>query len=125
MYEIGVIGQFEASHALVGDFGPATRIHGHTYRVEAIVRGARLRADGTLIDITVLQGALSALLGHMHYRDLNAVAGLEQINTTAENVADFIWEQLAPTLRGHNLSTLLVRVWENPSAWAAREDTLT
>ena len=48
MYEIGVTAQFEAAHRLEGDFGPATRMHGHTYRLEAIVTGNNLRADGTL-----------------------------------------------------------------------------
>lgn len=124
MFEIGINAQFEASHALVGNFGPATRTHGHTYRVEAIVRGARLQDDGTLIDITVLQGALGEVTARIHYRDLREVAGLAHINTTAENVANFIWQQLAPTLHGHGLEMLTVRVWENPGAYAAREDHL-
>lgn len=124
MFEIGINTQFEASHALVGDFGPATRTHGHTYRIEAIVRGAQLQGDGTLIDITVLQGALGEVAARLHYRDLREVAGLAHVNTTAENVANFIWEQLASTLRGHELETLIVRVWENSGAYAAREDRL-
>ncbi|HZF58812.1 MAG TPA: 6-carboxytetrahydropterin synthase, partial [Rubrobacter sp.] len=39
MYEIYVAASFEAAHRLVGDFGPATRLHGHTYRLEVVVRG--------------------------------------------------------------------------------------
>jgi 6-pyruvoyltetrahydropterin/6-carboxytetrahydropterin synthase len=42
MFEIGVSAQFEAAHRLVGDFGPATRMHGHTCRLEALVREKRL-----------------------------------------------------------------------------------
>ena len=41
MYEVYVAARFEAAHRLVGDFGPATRMHGHTYRMEVIVRGQR------------------------------------------------------------------------------------
>jgi 6-pyruvoyltetrahydropterin/6-carboxytetrahydropterin synthase len=124
MYEIGVVAQFEAAHRLRGDFGPATRMHGHTYKLEVIVRGERLRADETLYDIGALQPAVAALVAELHYRDLNDVPGLETINTTAEAVARFCWERLAPGLRGHGLSSLLVRVWESPNAWAAREDRL-
>lgn len=124
MFEIGINAQFEAAHALVGDFGPATCTHGHTYRVEAIVRGRQLKADGTLLDITVLQSALGEILARLHYRDLGEVAGLEQVNTTAENVASFIWNQLASTLGGYGLETLIVRVWEKAAAYAAREDAL-
>ena len=50
MYEVFVAARFEAAHRLVGDFGSATRTHGHTYRMEAIVRGEYLRDDETLCD---------------------------------------------------------------------------
>jgi 6-pyruvoyltetrahydropterin/6-carboxytetrahydropterin synthase len=124
MYEIGVVAQFEAAHRLVGDFGPATRLHGHTYRLEVIVRGARLRPDNTLYDIGRLRPAVDALAAELHYRDLNEVAGLERVNTTAEAVASFIWERLASDLRGRGLDALLVRVWESPQVYAARDDRL-
>ncbi len=124
MYEIGVIAQFEAAHRLVGDFGPATRMHGHTYRLEVIVRGERLRPDGTLYDIARLQDAVAKVVGELHYRDLGEVPGLAGVNTTAEEVARYCWEQLVPTLRGQELTSLLVRVWESPLAYAARDDRL-
>lgn len=124
MYEIGVVAQFEAAHRLVGDFGPATRLHGHTYRLEVITRGERLHDDGTLYDIGRLQAALSAIVADLHYRDLDEVPGLAGRNTTAELVADFCWERIAPELRGHGLVSLLVRVWESPQGYAAREDPL-
>ena len=63
MYEVYVAARFEAAHRLVGDFGPATRIHGHTYRIEVIVRGQRLAEDGTLYDIGRLKKALDDLDG--------------------------------------------------------------
>ena len=71
MYEIYVATRFEAAHRLVGDFGPATRMHGHTYRMEVIVRGQHLGDDGTLYDIGELGQAVEGLAGSMHYRDLN------------------------------------------------------
>jgi 6-pyruvoyltetrahydropterin/6-carboxytetrahydropterin synthase len=124
MYEVGVVAQFEAAHRLVGDFGPATRMHGHTYRVEVVVRGERLRDDGVLFDIGQLRESLDALMATMHLRDLADVPGLADINTTAEAVADYCWATLETELRGHSLATLLVRVWESPLAWAARDDVL-
>ncbi|WP_298818306.1 6-pyruvoyl trahydropterin synthase family protein [Chloroflexus sp.] len=119
MYEIGVTAQFEAAHRLEGDFGPATRMHGHTYRLEAIVTGNNLRADGTLFDITALHGAVNAIVADLHYRDLGTVEGLHHLNTTAENVARYCWERIAAALRGSGLTTLTVRIWENPQAYAA------
>ena len=87
MYEVYVAARFEAAHRLVGDFGPATRTHGHTYRLEVILRGQHLGDDGTLYDIGELGQALESLVGSMHYRDLNEVPGLQEVNTTAEAVA--------------------------------------
>lgn len=125
MYEVGVNAQFEAAHRLVGDFGPATRMHGHTYRLEVAVRGAKLRPDGTLFDITRLQAAVGEIVADLHYRDLGDVAGLSGINTTAEHVAGYCWRRLAAALSALGLAQLRVVVWENPSAYAAYEAPLT
>ena len=124
MYEVCVAAGFEAAHRLVGDFGPATRMHGHTYRLEVIVRGERLAEDGTLYDIGRLKQAVDELVASLDYQDLNEVPGLVDVNTTAEAVADHCWERLAPRLREQGLDSLVVRVWESRDAYAAREDTL-
>jgi 6-pyruvoyltetrahydropterin/6-carboxytetrahydropterin synthase len=124
MYEIYVAARFEAAHRLVGDFGPAARTHGHTYRMEVILRGQHLAEDGTLYDIGELGQAVEGLAGSMDYRDLNEVPGLADVNTTAEAVASYCWEKLAQSLRGRGLDSLTVRIWESPEAYAAREDAL-
>ncbi len=124
MYEIYVASQFEAAHRLVGDFGPAVRTHGHTYRMEAILRGERLKEDGTLYDIGRLRTAVEELAGSLHYRDLNDVPGLEEVNTTAEAVAHYCWDRLAPLLRDQGLDSLTVRIWESSQVYAAREEGL-
>jgi 6-pyruvoyltetrahydropterin/6-carboxytetrahydropterin synthase len=124
MYEIYVAARFEAAHRLVGDFGPAAKTHGHTYRIEVIVRGQHLGDDGTLYDIGELGRAVEGLAGSMHYRDLNEVPGLAEVNTTAEAVASYCWDKLALPLRGRGLDSLAVRIWESPDAYAAREDAL-
>ena len=124
MYEIGITAQFEAAHRLVGDFGPATRLHGHTYRLEVIVRGERLQDDETLYDLARLKEIVDALVATLHYQNLADVAGLSGVNTTAEAVARYCWEALAARLTGAGLASLLVRVWESPQAYAARDDRL-
>jgi 6-pyruvoyltetrahydropterin/6-carboxytetrahydropterin synthase len=124
MYEIGVSAQFESAHRLGGDFGPATRLHGHTYRLEVVVRGERLNDQGVLYDIGRLRAAVDDLAASLHYRDLAETPGLAGLNTTAEAVADYCWRTLAEGLRGPGLSSLLVRVWESPQVYAAREDSL-
>jgi 6-pyruvoyltetrahydropterin/6-carboxytetrahydropterin synthase len=124
MYEVYVAARFEAAHRLVGDFGPASRMHGHTYRMEAILRGQRLRNDGTLYDIGELRQAVDELATSLDYRDLNEVPGLADVNTTAEALADHCWEKLAAPLRDRGLDSLLVRIWESSDVYAARDDAL-
>jgi 6-pyruvoyltetrahydropterin/6-carboxytetrahydropterin synthase len=124
MYEVYVAAGFEAAHRLVGDFGPASRMHGHTYRMEVILRGQHLADDGTLYDIGELRQAANDLAASLDYRDLNEVPGLADVNTTAESVADYCWERLAPPLRDRGLDSLAVRIWESPDVYAGREDTL-
>ena len=121
MFEVGIVAQFEAAHRLRGDFGPAARLHGHTYRVEVAVRGESLQEDGTLCDITVVQQAVDRVLKTVHYRDLTELDLFEGRNTTAEAVAQVLFEQIAPDLKGKGLSSVSVRVWESPQAYAACE----
>ena len=124
MYEIGVVGQFEAAHQLKGDFGPAARMHGHTYRLEVIVRGDALDELNVLFDIGRLRTRVDDLVDRLSYRDLNEVEGLEAVNTTAEAVAKFCWDALASGLTGSGLSSLAVRVWESPQVWAGLDAPL-
>jgi 6-pyruvoyltetrahydropterin/6-carboxytetrahydropterin synthase len=124
MYEVYVASGFEAAHRLRGDFGPASRTHGHTYRLEAVVRGADLAEDGTLLDIGELRETVDGVAASLDYRDLDEVPGLAGKNTTAEVVAGFCWDGISPSLRGRGLDSLTVRVWESPQVYAAREGAL-
>jgi 6-pyruvoyltetrahydropterin/6-carboxytetrahydropterin synthase len=116
-FEVGVVTRFGAMHHLVGDFGPASQPHGHDYRVEAIARGEQLQPDGTLLDITILQNALAAIIANIEGRDLNAVEGLGQPNPSAEVVARYICERVFESTTG--VHALTVRVWESDEAFAA------
>jgi 6-pyruvoyltetrahydropterin/6-carboxytetrahydropterin synthase len=118
-FEIGVVAHFTARHHLVGDFGPASQPHAHAYRVEVGVSGGNLRADGTLFDISRLQNALSAALGDLEGRDLNEISGLAEPNPSAEAVARYIFERIAPSLSRDGLDRLQTRVWESPEAYAS------
>ena len=121
-FEVGVVASFEAAHRLRGDFGPATRLHGHTYRVEVAVRGATLAEDGTLLDIGVLRGAVDEVVAALHMRDLDEVAGLSGANSTAENVARHVATEVARRIGAAATGGgLTARVWESPQAWAACE----
>ncbi|HEX8967704.1 MAG TPA: 6-carboxytetrahydropterin synthase [Chloroflexota bacterium] len=118
-FEVGVVARFTARHHLVGDFGPASQPHGHTYRVEASASGASLGDDGALFDITLLQRALGEALRDIEGRDLNTVPRLATPNPTAEIVARYLFDGVAPALSNLGITTLRVSVWESDEAYAA------
>jgi len=123
MYEVGVVASFEASHQLHGDFGPASQPHGHAYRIEARVSGPSLLADGTLLDISYLQKAVSELTEALRGRSLNTIAELDAANPTAEVPAHYTWQAIAKQVRG--ASRLRVTVWESSEAFASFADDLS
>jgi 6-pyruvoyltetrahydropterin/6-carboxytetrahydropterin synthase len=125
MYEVGVVEQFEAAHRLRGNFGPATRRHGHTYRVELAVRGEALQEDGTLCDIGQLQDGLKQAVAEVNYQDLDEMPHFQGRNSTAEVVATHLVRRLKPALVGRGLQSLSVRVWESPAAFASLEEPLS
>jgi len=125
MYELGTVRHFEAAHRLVGDFGPATRMHGHTYRLEVTLRGERLDQSGALMDVGRLAPILDALVARLHMRDLSEVPELSNLNTTAETVARFCWDVLAPDLHAQGFSSMAVRLWESPNIFAGYEAPLS
>lgn len=131
IFEVGIVGSFEAHHHLIGDFGPASRDHGHTYRVEATVTGQTLARDGTLFDITRLQRGLDAILVDLTDSDLNTRPELATPNPTAEVVARYFFRGIAASLGKDaaqpepGLTRLSVRVWESADAFAGYADDLT
>lgn len=116
---------FEAAHRLRGDFGSATRLHGHTYQVEAAVRGPAVDPDGTLVDVGLLRRLLDAALAPLRHQDLDALETFRGRNTTAEVVAHHLFAILRTGLaEAERAATLRVTVWESPSVYAAYEGPL-
>ncbi len=121
MYEIGVTTHFTATHRLRGPFGPATSPHGHQYRVDVAVRGPVLDKYGTLSDIAVLQRAVDDCALTLNDQDLDDLTPFQDRNSTAENVARYLFDAIGGQFDPSGLSQLIVRVWESPTAWAAFE----
>lgn len=125
MFEVGVVAQFEAAHRLRGNFGRASRLHGHTYRVEVSVRGLSLGQDGTLYDVGALQTVVNRVVDQLNYRDLDELPDFQGMNTTSEVVARYLQEEIAREVGaipgGRGVSSLAVRVWESPLVWACHE----
>jgi len=117
------------AHSLRGEvFGPAQRLHGATYVVDATFRRATLDADGIVVDIGRAAEALHAVVGELGYRNLDDEADLAGVNTTTEALARVVADRLADRVRdgalGDGLDGLVVTLHESHIAWASYERPL-
>ncbi len=119
MCRTGVTASFSAAHFLGAYRGTCEEIHGHNYRVEAVVGSEDLDRIGLSLDFRHLRKALQAVLKELGHRMLNETAQFREMNPSAENIARWIFEELSGALAEEGADLIEVRVWETPDAWAA------
>jgi 6-pyruvoyltetrahydropterin/6-carboxytetrahydropterin synthase len=133
MYSVTVSHHLMVAHSLVGAvFGPAQRLHGATFVVEAELRRETIDADGIVCDIGRALDLLKAVLGGLDYHNLDELVEFRGRNTTTEFLAAEIHRQLARRVREGALAptdaaaihSLRVVLRENPVAWAAYDAPL-
>ena len=125
MYSVTVRDHMMIAHSLRGEvFGPAQRLHGATYVVDATFRRASLDADGIVVDIGRAAGALRDVLAELGYRNLDDEPDLEGVNTTTEALAKVVADRLAERVRGEGLDGIVVTLRESHVAWASYERPL-
>jgi len=115
------------AHSLRGEvFGPAQRLHGATYVVDATFRRATLDADGIVVDIGRATEVLRAVVGELSYRNLDDEADFAGTNTTTEVLAKVVADRLADALgeAARGLDGLVVTLRESHVAWASYERPL-
>jgi 6-pyruvoyl-tetrahydropterin synthase len=123
MYGVTVRDHMMVAHSLRGEvFGPAQRLHGATYVVDATFRRAELDADGIVVDIGRAGEALRGVLAELEYRNLDDE--LEGVNTTTEALARIVADRLAERIAGMGLDGLVVTLRESHVAWASYERPL-
>ena len=127
MFSVTVREHMMIAHSLRGEvFGPAQRLHGATFVVDATFRRADLDADGIVIDIGRATEALRAVVAELDYRNLDDEPDLAGINTTAEALARIVADRLAGALGddARELDGIVVTLRESHVAWASYERPL-
>ena len=129
MFSLTVCDHIMIAHSFQGEeFGPAQRLHGATYAIEAEFRAPKLDAHQLLVDIGLAKTELRKVLEPIDYCNLDDIPAFKGKNTTTEYVAFYIHGLLAAALKdgrlgagGQGVTGLKVLLRESPVAWAAYE----
>jgi 6-pyruvoyl-tetrahydropterin synthase len=126
MYAVTVRDHVMVAHSFEGAvFGPAQRLHGATYVVDATFRGPDLGPEGILVDIGRAAEELSNVLAALNYRNLDDEEQFKGTNTSTEALARWVADRLAERFAGEEqLTALVVTLHESHVAWASYERAL-
>jgi 6-pyruvoyl-tetrahydropterin synthase len=130
VFSVTVRDHMMIAHSFRGEvFGPAQRLHGATYVVDATFRRAALDTDGIVVDIGRAAEELHAVLAELTYRNLDDEADFEGMNTSTEALARVVADRLAKrvhagVLGDGALDGLVVTLHESHVAWASYERPL-
>ena len=119
MYELTVVSTFSSAHNLRGYEGACENLHGHNWKVEAVIASPGLDKLGMVMDFKKLKESVGRILDSLDHRYLNEVPPFDRENATAENLARFIYQELSKALGKGDVSVLRVRVWESDTSAAA------
>lgn len=119
MYEIMVEDSFNAAHRLKGYQGECEGLHGHNWKVQALVMGKELDKTGLLLDFKELKTQLKKVLQKLDHHYLNEISPFDKLNPTSENLARFIFEELKKILVSSQFQLSKITVWETERAAAS------
>jgi 6-pyruvoyl-tetrahydropterin synthase len=132
VFSVTVRDHMMIAHSFRGEvFGPAQRLHGATYVVDATFRRASLDADNVVVDIGAAAEQLRAVVGELTYRNLDEEPTFAGMNTSTEALARVIADRLADRVHAGalgdtalGLDGLVITLHESHIAWASYERPL-
>ena len=132
MFSVTVRDHMMVAHSLHGEiFGPAQRLHGATYVVDATFRRASLDENSIVVDIGRAAELLREVVGDLSYRNLDEDAAFTGTNTTTEALAQVIANRIAEGIQAgvlgegaRDLAGITVTLHESHVAWASYERPL-
>ncbi|MGH3139257.1 MAG: 6-pyruvoyl trahydropterin synthase family protein [Gaiellales bacterium] len=132
MFSVTVRDHMMIAHSFQGEvFGPAQRLHGATYVIDATFRRADLDADGIVVDIGRAAEELHAVVAELNYTNLDDDPAFAGMNTSTEALARVVADRLAERVHAgalgdsaRELDGLVVTLHESHVAWATYERAL-
>jgi 6-pyruvoyltetrahydropterin/6-carboxytetrahydropterin synthase len=114
MYRVTVSARFEAAHNLIDYEGGPEPLHGHSYRVEAVLEAEKLQRYDVAVDFVPARKALEEIAKELDYSYINEHPAFRERNTSAENLAVYFAERLEASGALGWARVVEVTVWEGP-----------
>jgi 6-pyruvoyl-tetrahydropterin synthase len=132
LFSVTVRDHMMIAHSFTGEvYGPAQKLHGATFVVDATFKRAELDDDNIVVDIGRASAELKAIVGAFSYRNLDELAEFTGVNTSTEFLAKVIADRLAGKVAAGELGAgasgltgIQVTLHESHVAWAGYERTL-
>jgi 6-pyruvoyl-tetrahydropterin synthase len=132
LFSVTVRDHIMIAHSFQGElFGPAQRLHGATFVVDATFRRPELGEGNIVLDIGLAAQELNTVLAKLNYRNLDDEADFQGINTSTEMLAQTIADRLAERIHSGGLGAdargvtgIAVTLHESHIAWASYERPL-
>ncbi|WP_075660951.1 6-pyruvoyl trahydropterin synthase family protein [Streptomyces acidiscabies] len=132
MFSVTVRDHIMIAHSFSGEvFGPAQRLHGATFLVDATFRREQLDDDNIVVDMGLASQELGAVVAELNYRNLDNEPDFAGVNTSTEYLAKVIADRLAERIAkgavgegARGISALSVTLHESHIAWASYERAL-
>ena len=121
MFEVSVEQTFAAGHALRNYKGACENVHGHNFKVRVTIEGARLDDTGMLVDFLDVKESMREVIARLDHVFLNDIPPFDVKNPSAENIAEYFYEELNRRLATNPAPVQIreVRVWETDIQSAA------
>jgi 6-pyruvoyltetrahydropterin/6-carboxytetrahydropterin synthase len=122
MFTVAVRRHVMVAHSLKDPvFGPAQKLHGATYVVDAEFRAAQLSKANIVLDIGWAGTVLEGVLGPLEYQNLDDLPEFAGILTTTEFLCQYVHQEICRKVGEEFQGELKVTLTESPAAWASYE----
>ncbi len=115
-YTLKVVTDFAAAHLLRDYPGQCSRLHGHNWKVEVELIATALDEVGMGLDFKAIKAAAKEVIARLDHHHLNEIPPFDKINPTAENIAAYLYRELAHSLNGPRTRIGAVTLWETERA---------
>ena len=114
MFEVAVEQSFASAHALRNYKGRCENVHGHNWKVRVVIEGEKLDAIGMLVDFLDVKSFMGEILDRIDHQFLNEIPPFDVINPSAENIAEYFYQQMTGRLADTPVPVRIreVKIWE-------------